>query len=99
MLEAIAIVWLINCADRDHLSAWLKQDHGLRLHSWGLSDEGNMLELFLDDKGHFAVIETKPSACSWIVVFPHKDKGRLWNPPKPNKAMPDDKKYYQGTPL
>lgn len=77
------------------LEAFLKQEHGLHLHSWGLSDKGNMLELWLGDKGHWAVVTTTPSQCS-SVELPHSLKGRLWTQPRANKAIPEDQRLNTG---
>jgi hypothetical protein len=76
------------CHERDHIAAFLETRHGLALHSWGLSDAGDMMELFLGERGHWAVITTKPNRCA-TVDMPHKERGRLWAPPKPNSVMPD----------
>ena len=87
-----------SCYQRDHLAGYLEARHGLALHSWGLSDAGDMMELFLSDGGHWAVVTTKPNRCA-SVAFPHKERGRLWMPPKQNWALPDGLWMDQGTPL
>lgn len=69
------------CYDRAVLMAYLSQEHGLALYSWGLTDAGNMQELFLSPTGHWAVVETTPAHCSAVVSFPHKERGRLSDPP------------------
>lgn len=92
------VVAQMRCADRDHLAAWLSQDHGLRLHAWGLTDGGEMHELFTAPSGHWAVVETRPSGCSVIVSLPHQHRGRLWRPPPGNVALPPSWRYEPGTP-
>lgn len=86
------------CWVRDHVAAFLKQEHHLSLHSWGLADNGDMMELFLDDSGHWAVVTTKPDQCS-SVSMPHKERGRLWMPPKLNKAAPNQSHLENGAPV
>jgi hypothetical protein len=77
------------CYEKDMLESYLKDRHELRLHSWGLNDTGNMLELWLNAQGHWAVVTTTPDRCS-TVEFPHKLRGRLWAAPSPNKAIPQE---------
>jgi hypothetical protein len=86
------------CAERDHLAAFLESRHGLSLHSWGLSDAGDMMELFISDRGHWAVVTTTPRGCA-SVAMPHKERGRLWLPPTPNSALPDAMRMNEGSPL
>lgn len=86
------------CYDKKMLEAFLKHEHGLGLHSWGLSDTGNMLELWLGDKGHWAVVTTTPSQCS-TVELPHELRGRLWVPPSQNYAVPEDRMMSKGQQL
>ena len=88
----------MRCAERDHVAAWLVQDHGLRLHSWGLTDAGDMHELFLSDAGHWAIVQTTPGGCSTVVSLPHQHRGRLWRPPSGNHAIPQGWRYEPGTP-
>jgi hypothetical protein len=85
------------CYERDHLSAFLQVEHGLSLHSWGLTDAGDMLELFLSDTGHWATIRTTPAKCSSIDM-PHQLHGRLWVPPVGNKAIQPDRLMSRGVP-
>lgn len=86
------------CYPRDHLTAFLLVEHGLTLNSWGLDDAGNMVELFLGDGGHWAVITTTPAKCSDIAM-PHKLRGRLWEPPQQNKAVPPARSLTEGEAL
>jgi hypothetical protein len=83
------------CHDKEMLEAFLKHEHGLQLHSWGLSDSGNMLELWLGSSGHWAVVTTTPWQCS-TVQLPHDLKGRLWVPPSHNYAVPEDRMMNKG---
>jgi hypothetical protein len=85
------------CWVRDHVAAFLKVEHGLALRSWGLSDGGDMMELFTNEAGHWAVVTTKPNQCA-SVSMPHKERGRLWMPPKPNKAIPNQLRMEDGDP-
>ena len=85
----------MSCYDKKLLEAFLKHEHGLRLHSWGLSDSGNMLELWLGPSGHWAVVTTTPSQCS-TVELPHELRGRLWVPPSQNYAVPEDRFMNKG---
>ncbi len=86
------------CHEKKMLESYLKVEHGLRLHSWGLNDKGNMLELWLNENGHWAVVTTSPSQCS-SVEFPHNLRGRLWKPPSPNKAIPEAERLTPGDPM
>ena len=81
----IASPALAACYEPSHLAAFLRQEHGLRLHSWGLTDEGNMQELWMRAGGHWAVVSTTPLHCA-DVSMPHKLNGRLTEPPR-NPAM------------
>lgn len=83
------------CLHKSHLEAFLKQEHDMRLHSWGLNREGHMLELWLAPDGLFAVVTTTPAKCS-TVELPHDLKGRLWIPPSPNWAIPEANRMNQG---
>lgn len=85
----------MGCYDKKMLEAFLKQEHGLRLHSWGLSEDGNMLELWLGPSGHWAVVTTTPAQCS-TVELPHELRGRLWVPPSQNYAVPEDRFMNKG---
>lgn len=85
------------CYQRDHLAAFLKVEHGLTLHSWGLSESGDMMELFLSDRGHWAVITTQPNRCA-SVRFPHKERGRLWIPTPANPAFNPPLRMQEGPP-
>lgn len=102
MLRLVIILALIaaptasmGCYDKKMLEAFLKQEHGLRLHSWGLSEDGNMLELWLGPSGHWAVVTTTPAQCS-TVELPHELRGRLWVPPSQNYAVPEDRLMNKG---
>jgi hypothetical protein len=99
-LAAIVLLWATAstaapCHDKAMLEAFLKHDHGLRLHSRGLSDAGNMLELWTGPVGHWAVVTTTPVGCA-SVDMPHKLRGRLWTPPSPNHAIPPDARMNEG---
>lgn len=83
------------CLDKQMLEAFLKHEEGLTLHSWGLTDDGDMLELWIGDRGHWATVRTTPQKCS-TVELPFKLKGRLWTPPSPNKAIPPDRIMNEG---
>jgi len=87
-----------DCFERDHLAAYLQVEHGLKLRSWGLNDSGNMVELFLSDRSHWAVVETTPARCA-SVRMPHKEWGRLSDPVQPNKAVPAPRYMTQGSAL
>ncbi|MFC7703768.1 hypothetical protein ACFQXB_06140 [Plastorhodobacter daqingensis] len=65
------------CLNREHLGAFLREVHDLRLHSWGLNDRGHMEELYLNQTGHWAVVLTTPEGCTTLASFPHKERGRL----------------------
>jgi hypothetical protein len=75
------------CHDKRMLEAFLKQEHGLSLHSWGLNNAGAMVELWLAPNGLFAVVTTTPAKCSTVEI-PADLHGRLWTPPSPNRAIP-----------
>jgi hypothetical protein len=94
MIAALILAASI-CHEKDMLESFLKDRHELRLHSWGLSDEGNMMELWLGDEGHWAVVTTTPDKCS-TVELPHNLKGRLWIAPSPNKAIPPADRMNKG---
>ena len=83
------------CYERPMLMAFLDAEHGLKLHSWGLDDQGNMLELLLSPNGHFALVTTRPNKCA-SVELPHQLHGRLWTPPSPNKAVPEGLRMNNG---
>ncbi len=83
------------CLDKQMLETFLKHEHGLRLHSWGLDDTGNMLELWIGNRGHWATVTTQPDKCATVEI-PHKLRGRLWTPPSPNKAIPQDRTMNKG---
>lgn len=84
-----------DCLPKRMLEAFLKQDHGMNLHSWGLSASGDMLELWLAPSGLFAVVTTTPAKCSTVEI-PADLRGRLWTPPSPNKAIPEDRTMNNG---
>jgi hypothetical protein len=86
------------CYERPMLMAFLDAEHGLKLHSWGLDDQGNMLELLLSPDGHFALVTMRPNKCA-SVELPHQMHGRLWTPPSPNKAVPEDLRMNNGEAL
>jgi hypothetical protein len=87
----------ITCANRDHLAAFLRVEHDLALHSWGLSDVGDMMELFVNDRGHWGVVTTKPTGCA-MLSMPHKERGRLWFPPTHNDVLPPARRMNEGSP-
>ena len=83
------------CHDKSMLEAFLKQEHGMSLHSWVLNGKGDMLELWLAPNGLFALVTTTPAKCS-AVEIPADLHGRLWTPPSPNKAIPEDSRMNNG---
>jgi hypothetical protein len=83
------------CVDKPMLEAFLKQEHGLRLHSWGLNGDGAMMELWLAPSGLFAIVTTTPAKCSTVKI-PADLHGRLWTPPSPNKAIPPEDRMNKG---
>lgn len=83
------------CKDKALLESFLRHEHGLKLHSWGINGDGNMVELWLAPSGLFAVVTTTPSACSTVEI-PADLKGRLWAAPSPNKAIPQGKALDRG---
>lgn len=68
------------CYQPSHLAAFLKLEHGLTLHWWGLDGDGNMTELWINGEGHRAVVTTTPHHCA-DVSMPHRLHGRLTEPP------------------
>lgn len=86
------------CHNKDMLESYLKERHELHLHSWGLNDTGNMLELWLNEQGHWAVVTTTPGRCT-SVEFPHKLHGRLWAKPQQNKSIPQQHRLTPGEPI
>ena len=83
------------CYDKPMLEAFLKYEHGLKLHAWGLSKSGDMMELWLAPNGLFAVVTTNPAQCSTVEI-PADLHGRLWAPPSPNKAIKPDARMNNG---
>ena len=83
------------CHDKPMLEAFLKHEHAMRLHSWGLDDKGAMMELWLAPSGLFAVVTTTPAKCSTVAI-PADLHGRLWTPPSPNRAIPPDAQMNNG---
>lgn len=83
------------CLPKRMLEAFLKENHGLKLHSWGLNTKGAMVELWLAPDGLFAVVTTTPAKCTTVEI-PADLRGRLWTPPSPNKAIPEDRTMNNG---
>jgi hypothetical protein len=83
------------CHEKPMLEAFLKQEHDMRLHSWGLNSAGNMIELWLAPGGLFALVTTTPAKCSTVEI-PADLYGRLWTPPVPNKAIPEEQRMNNG---
>ena len=86
------------CYNKPHLEAFLKQEHGLTLHSWGVNSAGNMIELWLSPNGLFALVTTTPAKCSTVEI-PADLHGRLWTPPSPNRAIPEADRMNKGDKL
>jgi hypothetical protein len=86
------------CYDKAHLEAFLKQEHELKLHSWGVNGAGNMVELWLAPNGLFALVTTTPAKCSTVEI-PADLHGRLWTPPSPNRAIPEADRMNKGDKL
>lgn len=76
------------CHYKPMLEAFLKQEHSMRLHSWGINGAGSMIELWLAADGLFAVVTTTPRKCSTVEI-PADLHGRLWAAPSPNRAIPE----------
>lgn len=83
------------CLPKQMLEAFLKQNHDMRLHSWGLNSTGAMIELWLAPSGLFALVTTTPNKCTTVEI-PTDLRGRLWTPPSPNKAIPEDQRMNNG---
>jgi hypothetical protein len=83
-----------SCYDKGILEGFLR-DQGLRLHSWGLSAEDALMDLWLAPNGLFAVVTTTPEKCTTIQI-PADMYGRLWTPPSPNKAVPEGLRMNNG---
>jgi hypothetical protein len=86
------------CYHKPHLEAFLKQEHDMSLHSWGVNGAGNMIELWLAPDGLFALVTTTPAKCSTVEI-PADLRGRLWTPPSPNKAIPEAGQMNRGDKL
>jgi len=98
VLSILALPAAAECFNRDHLAAYLKVKYELSLRAWGLDDAGNMVELFYNDGGNWAVIETTPSRCA-KVAMPHKEGGRLVEIAPPNYITPLPQYLSQGSAL
>lgn len=98
VLSILATPLAAECFNRDHLAAYLKVKYELSLRAWGLDDAGNMVELFYNDGGNWAVITTTPFRCA-KVAMPHKEGGRLADPARPNKALPPARYLSEGDAL
>jgi hypothetical protein len=86
------------CYEKAHLEAFLKREHGLKLHSWGVNGAGNMVELWLASNGLFALVTTTPDKCTTVEI-PADLRGRLWTPSSPNKAIPEADRMNKGDKL
>lgn len=87
-----------NCYDKDVLAGYLSDRYGMELKGWGLTDSGDMHELYLAPDGMWAVIATTPTRCSTLVSLPHQHFGRLVDPPRRNKAIPPARLLDNGEP-
>ena len=74
------------CQDREIIVGYLSSK-GMALHSWGLTSDRKMHELFLADGGNFVVAETLPTGCMKLISALDKEGGRLWRPPVQNKKV------------
>jgi hypothetical protein len=75
------------CFDRQHLEAFLKSEYKMALMSWGMTQDGNMMELWWAEDGHFATVTTTPRGCVSVSMPEHLHE-RLRRPPQRNKAAP-----------
>ena len=53
-----------NCYDRDVLAGCLADRYEMTLTGWGLTDSGDMHELYQAPNGMWAVVQTTPARCS-----------------------------------
>lgn len=83
------------CLHKPYLEAFLKQEHDMRLHSWGINGAGHMVELWLAPDGLFALVTTTAGKCSTVEI-PADLRGRLWTPPSPNRAIPEADRMNNG---
>jgi hypothetical protein len=74
------------CYNRAHLEAFLKSEYQMQLYSWGITQSGDMLELWWSDNGHFAAVTTTPAGCT-TVTMPEHLHDRLRQPPQRNRAI------------
>lgn len=75
------------CHPYDYAVAFIKQNYDMALVSWGMTQDGNSLELWLADSGHFATLTTTPGGCT-TVTMPQHLHDRLRQPPQRNRAIP-----------
>jgi hypothetical protein len=75
------------CFNRQHLEAFLKSEFNMSLMSWGITAEGNMIELWWAENGHFATVTTTPRDCVSVDMPEHLHE-RLRRPPQRNFAEP-----------
>jgi hypothetical protein len=75
------------CFDRQHLEAFLKSEYDMALMSWGMTQDGNMIELWWAEDGHFATVTTTPRGCVSVSMPEHLHE-RLRRPPQRNRAAP-----------
>jgi hypothetical protein len=75
------------CYDPKHLEAFLKSEYQMSLMSWGMTKDGNMIELWWAEDGHFAAVTTTPQGCVSVAMPQHLHE-RLRQPPQRNRAAP-----------
>lgn len=88
-----------NCYDRDVLAGYLADRYEMTLTGWGLTDSGDMHELYQAPNGMWAVVQTTPARCSTLASLPHQHYGRLAEPPRYNKAVPPAMLLDNGEPM
>lgn len=75
------------CHRYDYALAFIKSEYQMQLMSWGMTQDGNSMELWWSDSGHFATLTTTPSGCT-TVAMPEHLHDRLRQPPQRNRAAP-----------
>ena len=75
------------CHRYDYALAFIKSEYDMLLISWGMTQDGNSMELWLADDGHFATLTTTPGGCT-MVAMPEHLHDRLRQPPQRNRAIP-----------
>lgn len=82
-----AIASATPCFERTHLEAFLKFEYEMSLMSWGITKDGDMMELWWSEDGHFAAVTTTPQGCVSVAMPQHLHE-RLRQPPQRNRAAP-----------